>query len=383
MDYCKFSTSPPPHMKYPQHHHRQTSLKSKSQISSRCLPTFPTAIFIPKTKLHSSFSSIMSHPFNGETTGEEVCSAFSGQIKDKIFLITGTSANGLGAKCAMTLATHSPRQIILVSRSKSKVEPVINDINSTNPSVIVKFVPCELSDQDSVRKAAETIMHDDSVPEINVIINNAGVMALDKYEVDKHGIELQLSSNHVGHFLLTNLLMPKVLAGGPDARVVNITSHGHRIGPFRFEDPNFRSGTEYDAWSAYGQSKTANVLFTVELARRLGDRGVRAFSVNPGLIMSTGLGAHLDLDKFVPDILAAAEKNNPGIPWTLDGQAKSASQGVSSTLVAALSPELAASSPAYIHDCQVGEPMPYAIDIEKANKLWEYTEDIVGQKFDI
>lgn len=325
----------------------------------------------------------MSNSFNVGTSGEEVCSTFSDQIENKTFLITGTSANGLGAKYATTLAKHSPSQLILVSRSKSKVDPVIEEINSIDPNVTVKFVECELSDQDSVRKAAKTILDDGDVPKIHVIINNAGVMALDKYTLDKHGIELQLSSNHVGHFLLTNLLMPKVLAAGSGARIVNLTSHGHRIGSFRFEDPNFSDGKDYDAWSGYGQSKTANVLFTVELARRLQGRGVQAFSVNPGLVMTTGLGLHLDLNKFVPDMLAAAEKNNPGLPWTLDGQAKSDAQGASSTLVAALSPELAASSPAYIHDCQVGEPLPYAIDAENAKKLWAYTEEVVGQKFEL
>lgn len=325
----------------------------------------------------------MSKHFDGNTTSEEVCSTFANQIQGKTFLITGTSAKGLGAKYATVLARHSPSQLILVSRSQTKVDPVIEDIRSIDPNVTVKFVPCELSDQDSVRAAAETILADEGIPKIDVMINNAGVMALERYTLDKHGVELQLSSNHVGHFLLTNLLLPKILSAGEGgARIINLTSLGHRIGPFRHDDPNFSDGAAYDPWSAYGQSKTANVLFTVELARRLGSRGVQAFAVHPGLIVTTGLGVHVDLSTLAADTAAAAEKNNPGLPWSVDGQAKSDSQGASSTLVAALSPDLATQSPAYIQDCQVGEPLPYAVDAEKAKKLWAYSEKVVGQKFD-
>lgn len=320
--------------------------------------------------------------FGAETTGDEVCEAFSAQIQGKTFLITGTSTNGLGAKTTTTLAKHAPAQLILVSRSKAKVDPVIEEIHSINPKISVKFVSCELSDQDSVRKAADTILNDTTVAKIDVVINNAGVMAIDEYTVDKHGIEMQLSANHIGHFLLTNLVMPKLLvAGAGGARVVNLTSHGHRLGPVRLDDPGFSNGKEYDPWSAYGQSKTANVLFAVELARRLGGRGLQAFAVNPGLVMTTGIGLHLDLSKFAGDMAAAAAKNNPDLPWTLDGQAKNDAQGCSSTLAAALNPELGAHSPAYIHDCQVAKPLPYAVDAENAKKLWAYSEEAVGQKF--
>lgn len=323
----------------------------------------------------------MSNHFDHTTSSEEVCSTFADQIKGKTFVITGTSAKGLGAKYATVLAKHAPRQLILVSRSQAKVDPVIEEIRSTDPNVTVKFVPCELSDQDSVRAAAKTILADDGIPKIDVLINNAGVMALERYTVDKHGVELQLSSNHVGHFLLTNLLLPKILSSA-GARIVNLTSLGHRLGPFRHDDPNFGDGAAYDPWSAYGQSKTANVLFTVELARRLGDQ-VSAFAVHPGLIVTTGLGVHVDLANLAADTAAAAEKNNPGIPWSVEGQAmKSDSQGAASALVAALRPDLAARSPAYMEDCQVAEPLPYAVDAEGARKLWAWSEEVVGQKFD-
>lgn len=181
--------------------------------------------------------------FGSETRGEEVCATFTSQIKGKTFLVTGTSANGLGAKFATMLAKYSPAQIILVSRSKSKVDPVIDEIKSANSSISVKFVACELSDQDSVRSAAETIISDVEIKKIDVVVNNAGVMALLEYQVDEQGNEMQLSANHIGHFLLTNLIMPKILAAG-GARIINLTSLGHRIGPFRFNDPKFSNGQE-------------------------------------------------------------------------------------------------------------------------------------------
>lgn len=182
--------------------------------------------------------------FDSQTRGEEVCETFPSQIEGKTFLITGTSANGLGAKFATMLARNSPAQIILVARSKSKVDPVVDEIKSVNSSISVKFVACELSDQDSVRSAAETILADAEIKKVDVVVNNAGVMALLEYQVDKHGNEMQLSANHIGHFLLTNLIMPKILAAGAGARIINLTSLGHRIGPFRFDDPKFSNGQE-------------------------------------------------------------------------------------------------------------------------------------------
>jgi NAD(P)-dependent dehydrogenase (short-subunit alcohol dehydrogenase family) len=183
--------------------------------------------------------------FNAQTTAEEACEAFPSQIKGRTFLITGTSANGLGARLATTLARYSPAQIILVARNKSKVDPVVEEINkSADSKVSVKFVPCDLSDQDSVRNTADKIMSDAEISKIDVVVNNAGLMAVLEYQVDKHGNEMQLSANHIGHFLLTNLIMPKILAAGAGARIINLTSLGHRIGPFRFDDPRFSGGKE-------------------------------------------------------------------------------------------------------------------------------------------
>ncbi|POS72439.1 retinol dehydrogenase 13 [Diaporthe helianthi] len=321
--------------------------------------------------------------FTSQTTSEEVCDAFPSHIKGRTFLITGTSVNGLGARLAATLAQYSPAQLILVSRSKSKVDPVIEEIKSEYSRISVKFVLCELSDQDSVRSAAKTILSDSEIGKIDVVFNNAGRMAILEYEVDTRGNEMQLSANHIGHFLLTNLIMPKILAAGAGARIINLTSFGHRIGPFRFEDPNFSGGKEYDPWSAYGQSKTANILFATELARRLRPHNIQCFAVDPGLVLTTGLGAHMDFVAQVPALQAAAEKNNPGLDWGVEGRTKDDSQGCATGLTAALDPSLEAQSGAYLEDCVVLEAQEYATDLENARRLWAYSEEIVGQKFNI
>ncbi|RKU46839.1 hypothetical protein DL546_008063 [Coniochaeta pulveracea] len=317
-------------------------------------------------------------PFNKSSTAEEVTSTFSASIKDRIFLVTGTSAGGIGAYVATSLAAHSPAHLILFARSASKVEPVISSIAATNPSVKVTFISCELTDRDSVRKAAATILDDPAIPHIDVIINNAGLMMLPKYTTDSAGYELQFSANHLGPFLLTNLLLPKLAAAGPEARVVNVSSDGHNLSPFRVEDWNFSGGKTYDGWTAYGQTKTANNLFTVELARR----GITALAAHPGVILTTNIGRHLDLngeeDPF--KLLDIVSVRNTGAHFVM-GEQKTMTQGAAAVLVPALDPELKGVSGAYFEDCQVAKAAEYSQDREAARKLWTLSEELVGEKF--
>ncbi|KAI0839228.1 retinol dehydrogenase 13 [Hypoxylon sp. FL0890] len=321
-------------------------------------------------------------PFGVLTPSEELAKAFADRIKGRTFLITGTSAKGLGAQCAITLAREGPAHLILVSRSQPRSEPVLKEIASINPNVKTTFVTCELSDFDSVRAAAKQINGDPEIPHIDVVINNAGVMAIKDYTLDKQGYEMQLSSNHLGHFLLTNLIMPKILAAGPGARIVNVSSKGHRISPFRFSDYNFSEGKEYDPWSGYGQSKTANILFSVELARRLADKGIKAYSAHPGSIWDTNLGKYLDENAL--DDLEKVTLKNTGRPFGgVDKPPKTLSQGASPLLAAALDPEFDDKSGAYIENCQIGSPLEHATDPESARRLWELSEKLVGQKFDL
>ncbi|ETS84586.1 hypothetical protein PFICI_02611 [Pestalotiopsis fici W106-1] len=322
--------------------------------------------------------------FGNKTTSEEVVEAFSSRIQGRTFLITGTSANGLGATAAIALARAGPEHIILVGRSKAKVDPVIEEIAAANPNVKATFVQCELSDFDSVRKAGAEILENKDITKIDVILNNAGVMAVKEYTKDKQGYELQLSSNHLGHFLLTSIIFPKVLAAGAGSRIVNVTSRGHRVGPFRFDDYNFSNGKEYEPWTAYGQSKTANILFSVELARRLADKGIKAFAVHPGGILTTGLATHLDIESL-GDIPAIAKRNNgwDSFPPLDPATFKTASGGAATELAAVLDPAFDGKSGAYVKDCQISEALDYATDAQNAQRLWRLSEELVGQKFDI
>ncbi|KAI1084145.1 retinol dehydrogenase 13 [Whalleya microplaca] len=316
-------------------------------------------------------------PFDHTTTCHEVATAFSDKIKGRTFLITGTTANGLGANAALTLARHSPAHLILVSRTRAKSEPVLQEIATINPNIALTFVTCELSDFDSVRAAAAQINADASIPHIDVVLNNAGVMAIPEYTLDKQGYELTLSSNHLGHFLLTSLILPKILAS-PDPRVVNVTSRGHTVGPFRFADWNFSSGKAYDRWSAYGQSKTANILFSVELARR----GLRSYAVHPGGIWETHLTDHLQEGDF-EEIGEISRRNNGRVTFVLDGR-KTRDQGTAPLLAAMLDPAFEERPGSFINEtCQVAEALDYATSAENAKKLWTLSEELVGQKFDL
>lgn len=137
----------------------------------------------------------------------------------------------------MTLAKGHPARLLLLGRTLQKVEPVIDEIRRVDNSIDALFVPIELDSFDSIRKAATEINR--LVDKIDYLLNNAGIMAAKEYKLSKDGYESQLAVNHLGHFLLTSLLMDKIIAAGEGSRIVNTTSNGYMISPFRFDDYNF------------------------------------------------------------------------------------------------------------------------------------------------
>lgn len=187
----------------------------------------------------------------------------------------------MGAGSALALATAGPHQLILLGRSESKVNPVMDEIATIDSSILTKFVQIELDSQESVRDAAKII--NSTVTHVDYLLNVAGIMATDTYQTSKEGIELQLAVNHIGHFLLTNLIAAKLDRG---SRIISVSSVGHYVGPVRFDDYNFKNGKVYDKWQAYGQAKSANVLFAVSLAEKLRSRGIVAFSMHPANAMT-------------------------------------------------------------------------------------------------
>lgn len=326
-----------------------------------------------------SHSTAMPAPdFSRETTGAEVVDAFPDQVRDRTFLITGASDSSIGAAVASTLARASPAHIILLARSANKVKPVIDRIQAVNSSIQTTLVTVELDDFDSVRASAEQV--NARTDKIDVLINCAGIMAIPAFTTSKHGIESQFAVNHLGHFLLTALIFDRVVAAGRGARVVSVTSDGYMIAPCRFEDYNFNIGAEYNPWAAYGQAKTANILFARALARKLAGRGICSLAIHPGVVMESGIG-RITTSEMFSTINAIAEKET-GETFKV-GKPKTMAQGTSTVLVAALDPRMASQTGSYLEDCMVRPLRDYASSAENAQRLWALSEQLVGQKFDI
>ncbi|KAF5010437.1 hypothetical protein FDECE_3406 [Fusarium decemcellulare] len=322
--------------------------------------------------------------FDGYSTSREVVDALASQVQGRPIVITGAGQPSIGSSMATTLAHASPAHIIVASRTASKVEPVLDQIKKTNPAVKAAFVQIDLGDHESVRNAANEILAATG-SKIGLLINSAGNMAIKKYDVDKQGIETQFSANHVGHFLLTNLLMPALLAAAAEdkergARIVNLTSLGYRISPVIFDDYNFSDGKTYDHWTAYGQAKTANILFAYGITARLKARGVTAFAAHPGSNIDTNLGSHLSMEDY--GAIPAIAKRNTGKDFEFDEpRFKTFDQIGATPLAAALDPTFPSKGHSYVANSQVEEPDEMARDPRNVERLWKLSERLVGQQF--
>ncbi|KAN0115517.1 NAD(P)-binding protein [Hyaloscypha variabilis] len=331
--------------------------------------------------------------FGDTTTATEVADAFSDQIRGKNVLLVGVSPNSLGEHIALAISRHSPSLLILASRTASKINQVINSIHALTPSCPIKSLILDLSSQSSIRSAAKEL--NALTQKLDIVINNAALNVPD-YETTQEGIEMHFGTNHVGLFLLTNLILPSVLAATSSStpgstRIVNMTSAGHRLSPIRFSDYNFRKVVgelpveerppeglpkaltdperPYSPFVAYGQSKTGNILFSVSLTEALGGRGVRSFSVHPGSIW-TGLARNLDEQ-------GQALIKATGKVW------KTGDQGAATAMVAAFNPKLNDVLGGYLADCQLAPAAEFATDPKIAERLWGLSEELVGEKFDL
>jgi NAD(P)-dependent dehydrogenase (short-subunit alcohol dehydrogenase family) len=294
-------------------------------------------------------------------------------------VITGASAEGLGAQTALNIAAANPAALILLARDPSKVQGVLDQIGAISTSIKTAFVPIHLDDLASVRAAADEVAKQIPSDRIDVLINNAGIMAV-PYSKTKMGVESQFATNHLGHFVLTRRLFPLLKNADSSVRVINVTSDGYRICQFRPDDVNFGDGKDYHPWSGYGQSKTANILFTKALAKR----GVLSFAVHPGVIPTTHLGDGLDFSIFgeVDEIT----KKHTGKLFGDLGAMKTAEQGVATTLIAAFDPRITGQNGGYLIDCQLvkeADVAEHARGEMMVDRLWELSEELSGEKFDI
>src|SRR3954449_140133 len=205
-------------------------------------------------------------------------------------LVTGVTS-GLGRVVVSTLAGRGA-EVLMAARNQQKLAAAVEDVQQRRPSATVRPLLLDLADQSSVRRAAEEAA---SYGPLHLLVNNAGVMA-PPYQRTVDGYELQLATNHLGHFALTGLLLPQLVASG-DARVVCVSSQGHRMARSApVGDPREQRG-RYHRWPVYGQTKLANLLFTFELDRRAREAGLplKALAAHPGLsatgLVRTGQGA--------------------------------------------------------------------------------------------
>ncbi|KAL9114918.1 MAG: hypothetical protein Q9227_001161 [Pyrenula ochraceoflavens] len=377
-------------------------------------------VFLSDLFLSTSNNMTTSKPsFSASSTGLEVAAAFPTSIKGQTILITGVAQTGIGGSTAVALASQSPALLMLTGRSPSRVQPVIDIITSTYLSTRCKFIQLDLSSQSSVRTAAAEISS--LTDHLEIIINNAGIMDYQTRELTPEGIELTFATNHIGHFLLTNLLIPKLLSSpSPHRRIINLTSFGHVFSPIRFSDlsfqtphtslptseqPNFQmaetfgipltspdpSAPNYNPIVAYGQSKTANILFSLSLNSRLSTTTtttgttpkhsnptpILSFAVHPGSI-ATDLQRHSD-----PERLARSRKVFMEKGFAL--KRKTLEEGCATTLVAACDPELKpmeGSGSVYLNDCRIEDVKAgWAQDGEAAERLWGVSEEMVGERF--
>jgi NAD(P)-dependent dehydrogenase (short-subunit alcohol dehydrogenase family) len=311
--------------------------------------------------------------FNGRSTADEVLAGLD--LTGKTVVVTGSSA-GLGFETARALAGRGA-EVVMAGRDPAKNEAAAARIKTGQPDAKLKTVTIDLADLGSVRRGAAEILA--THPRIHALINNAGIMG-GPYVLTKDGLELHFASNHVGHFLLANLLVPALKAAAP-SRVVILTSAGHRMDGFDLGDLNFRN-REYVYYLAYCQSKRANVLHAVALAKRLKPFGITANAVHPGAIRTE-----------VWRDLGEAEVQQ-AIDWSSASGSpeKTPAQGAATQVWAAVSPEAEGLTGLYLEDCHVAEHIPYgdfgaagvieeALDAETAERLWAASERIVGQSF--
>ena len=289
-----------------------------------------------------------------------VCTS-KARLEGKTAIITGSNV-GIGKETALDLARRGAK-VILACRDIQKAEAALKEIvkKSGNENIAAKHV--DLASLKSVRDFAEDINKNE--PRLDILINNAGVMAVQTLTKTQDGFETQMGVNHLGHFLLTNLLLDLLKKSVP-SRVIVVSSVGHwfvtRTG-MNFE--NMNGEISYDPLDSYGQSKLANILFTRELARRLEGTSVTANSLHPGFVAT-------ELSRHYPEWMQVIFKP------VYRQLSKTPMEGAQTSIHLAVSEELEGVTGLYFADCKEKIPAETAQDDKAARKLWEISAKLVG-----
>ncbi|HEY5072519.1 MAG TPA: SDR family NAD(P)-dependent oxidoreductase [Caulobacteraceae bacterium] len=320
----------------------------------------------------------MAEPFGAQSTTDEVLEGVD--LRGRRVLVTGASA-GLGVETARTLAAHGAQVVGAVrdlDKARAATRPVVDQASGGGG---LELVELDLASLASVRACADALVA--AGRPFDVVIANAGVMACPK-GVTADGFETQFGTNHLGHFVFANRIASLL---GPGSRLIVLSSAGHRFADVDLDDPNFER-TAYSEFAAYGRSKTANILFTVEFDRRHKARGVRAAAVHPGGIQ-TELGRHMTpelIAQLLPARAGATEAERLAtIRW------KSIPQGAATTVWSGFVAPAEAVGGRYCEDCHVAQVVDdpqlrggvraYAVDPAHAAALWARSEEMVGERF--
>lgn len=315
-------------------------------------------------------AELIKTQFGFQSTAVDVIAGVD--LRGKRAVVTGGSA-GIGVETARALA-KAGAEVTLTARNVEAGERVVADIQRTtgNDEVFVRSL--DLSDAGSI----DAFVRSWRGP-LDILVNNAGMMGFPELRRSPRGFELQIATNHLGHFRLA-LALHGALKAAEGARIVSLSSRGHLRSPVVFDDIHFVS-RPYDALLAYGQSKTANVLFAVEASRRWVADGITANAVHPGTIKATDLSRYMD-PKLMAALVAA--------PFFKD---KSIAQGAATSVLVATSPRVRGIGGRYFEDCNEAEvvhPEPgggfmpggvaaYAVDPINAARLWEVSLEMLGR----
>ena len=321
----------------------------------------------------------MVKSFGATSTTDEALEGVD--LSGKRALVTGVSA-GLGVETARALAAHGA-EVVGAARDLAKAKAATASVSADAANGgSLELVQLDLASLESVRACADALVDDGQG--FDLVIANAGVMAT-PFGKTAEGFETQFGTNHLGHFVLVNRIASMMK---PDARLVSLSSAGHQISDVDLDDPNFERAP-YDAWSAYGRSKTANILFAVEFDRRHKASGLSATAVHPGAIR-TELSRYLtaEAQRELTEIMTQVAQSHGGKPIAY----KSVPQGAATSVWAAAVAKADAVGGRYCEDCHVAEIIdvpgftfagvrPYALNPERAKALWAKSEELVGERF--
>ena len=309
---------------------------------------------------------MMTQMFSAESTTDEVLNGID--LSGKRVLVTGVSA-GIGIETARALAAHGA-EVVGAARDLDKAR-------TATKGIALDLVELDLASLASVRACADFLLAKGQ--KFDLVIANAGVMACPK-GTTKDGFETQFGTNHLGHFVFVNRILPLFK---PVSRLVNLSSAGHRLADVDLDDPNFEH-TPYAEFTAYGRSKTANILFAVEFDRRHKAAGIRATAVHPGVI-ATELSRHM-----TPEIVRQVSSSTPG-NQSAPRQMKTIPQGAATSVWAGITAPAELVGGRYCEDCHVAEIAEepgvragvhaYAVNPERAKALWAKSEEMVGERF--